>query len=606
MGKFFAELKRRNVIRVAAAYTVVAWVTAQVLDLAADNFGAPPWVMQFALVGLVAGLPVAILLSWIFELTPDGVVKSTEVPASSSITPKTGQRLNRLTVAALILALAFIAWDKLGPTAEDNADPARQKSVAVLPFADLSQDQDQEWFADGLTEEILNSLTRLPQLLVTARTSSFEFKNANTDIGEIARRLGVEHVVEGSVRKIGDDLRVTAQLIRAEDGFHLWSDTYNRKAADLFEVQLEVAESIADALDVVLDSSMRERLLQSGTRNIEAFKAFRQGVALFDTAHERNQDRLVTLADANVYFERALAIDPNISGAALLHSDRFAHRLTEGNASIIGGDQLDASEAYEMLIADLERSVAVASNPVSKLFAEINLELFSPTWHRMQGLVRELKSILASGEYIPVGEAAWANEVLVFLGEFETAELLAQHRNLVDPLAPTGLMDLVDLELQRGNFDGARTYLAGVRSQFGNSPAVQWRAIEIEITEGNNEAALALLTDDFISIPTYSYYQPIRAAFQGDLDEARRLADALEAAGEFDGFLPIVFAAIGDHERARQAVRNIDGSIAGPAMLALRLSTQASPFWFDLDDAPNLRRRLEEAGVDKSVYEMRP
>ena len=259
-----------------------------------------------------------------------------------------------------------------------------------------------------------------------------------------------------------------------------------------------------------------------------------------------------------------------------------------------------------MLIADLERSVAVASNPVSKLFAEINLELFSPTWHRMQGLVRELKSVLASGEYIPVGEAAWANEVLVFLGEFETAELLAQHRNRVDPLAPTGLMDLVDLELQRGNFDGARTYLAGVRSQFGNSPAAQWRAIEIEITEGNKEAALALLTDDFISIRTYSYYKPIRAVFQGDLDEARRLADALEAAGEFDGFLPIVFSAIGDRERARQAVRNIDSNIAGPAILALRLSTQASPFWFDLDDAPNLRRRLEEAGVDRSVYEMRP
>ena len=606
MGKFFAELKRRNVIRVAAAYTVVAWVIAQVLDLAADNFGAPPWVMQFALVGLVAGLPVAVLLSWVFELTPDGVVKSTDVPVSSSITPKTGQRLNRLTVGALVLALTFIAWDKLGPTAGDSAVPARQKSVAVLPFADLSQDQDQEWFADGLTEEILNSLTRLPQLLVTARTSSFEFKNTNTDIGEIARRLGVEHVVEGSVRKIGDDLRVTAQLILAEDGFHLWSDTYNRKAADLFEVQLEVAESIADALDVVLDSSMRERLLQSGTRNIEAFKAFRQGVALFDTAHERNQDRLVTLADANVYFERALAIDPNISGAALLHSDRFAHRLTEGNATIIGGDQLDASEAYEMLIADLERSVAVASNPVSKLYAEINLELFSPTWHRMQGLVRELKSVLAAGEYIPVGEAAWANEVLVFLGEFETAELLAQHRNRVDPLAPTGLMDLVDLELQRGNFDGARTYLAGVRSQFGNSPAAQWRAIEIEITEGNKEAALALLTDDFISIRTYSYYKPIRAVFQGDLDEARRLADVLEASGEFDGFLPIVFSAIGDRERARQAVRNIDSNIAGPAMLALRLSTQASPFWFDLDDAPNLRRRLEEAGVDRSVYEMKP
>ncbi|MDH3810283.1 MAG: hypothetical protein OEU60_01100 [Gammaproteobacteria bacterium] len=606
MGKFFAELKRRNVIRVAAAYTVVAWVIAQVLDLAADNFGAPPWVMQFTLLALVAGLPVAILLSWVFELTPDGVVKSTDVPVSSSITPKTGQRLNRLTIAALILALTFIAWDKLGPTAEDGVVSPREKSVAVLPFADLSQDQDQEWFADGLTEEILNSLTRLPQLLVTARTSSFEFKNTNTDISEIASRLGVEHVVEGSVRKIGDDLRVTAQLIRAEDGFHLWSDTYNRKAADLFEVQLEVAESIAAALDVVLDSSMRERLLESGTRNIEAFKAFRQGVALFDKAHSRNQADLVTLADANVYFERALAIDPNISGAALLHADRFAHRLTEGPATIIGGDQLEPPEAYKMLIADLERSVAVASNPVSKLFAELNLELFSPTWHRMPGLIRELKSVLATGEYIPVGEAVWANEALVFLAEFETAELLAQNRVRVDPLAPTGLMDLVDLEMRRGNYNGARMYLADIRSRFGDSTAAQWRAIDIEIEERNTDAALALLTDDFVNIPTYSYYQSIRAVLQGDIDKAIRLAETLEASGEFDGALPVVFSAIGDRERARQAVRNIDSKVAGPTMLALLLSTRAAQFWFDLDDAPNLRRQLEEAGIDGSVYERTP
>jgi TolB-like protein len=606
MGEFLAELKRRNVIRVAAAYTVVAWVIAQVFDLAADNFGAPPWVMQFALVGLVAGLPVAILLSWVFELTPGGVVKSTDVPVSSSITPKTGQRLNRLTVGALILALAFIAWDKLGPTPEGTVVEARAKSVAVLPFADLSQDQDQEWFADGLTEEILNSLARLPQLLVTARTSSFEFKNTNTDIGEIARRLGVEHIVEGSVRKIGDDLRVTAQLIRAQDGFHLWSNTYNRKAADLFEVQLEVAESIAEALDVVLDSSMRERLFQSGTRNIEAFKAFRQGVALFDRAHERNQDRLVTLADANVYFERALAIDPNISGAALLHSDRFAHRLTEGNATIIGGDQLDASEAYEMLMADLEQSVAVASNPVSKLFAEINLELFSPTWHRMPGLVRKLKSALAAGEYLPIGEAVWANEALVFLGEFETAEMLAQHRLRVDPLAPTGWMDLVDLAMHRGNLDGARTHLDNVISRFGNSPAAQWRAIDIEISQGNKEATLALLTDDFVSTPPYSAYQPLRAVLQGDLDEAMRLVESLEAAGDLGAYLPIAFSAIGDRERARQAIRNIDGKVAGPTMLAIQLSSRAAQFWFDLDDAPNFRRQLEEAGVDGSVYEMRP
>jgi hypothetical protein len=174
MPNFLAELKRRNVFRVAAAYTVVAWVIAQAIDLTADSFGAPDWVMKITLAVLIAGLPIAMLLSWAFELTPEGVVKSEDVPAAKSITPKTGHRLNRLTTVALVIALAFIAWDKLGPDGSPVTPALTDKSVAVLPFADLSERQDQEWFADGLTEEILNALARLPELKVTARTSSFE------------------------------------------------------------------------------------------------------------------------------------------------------------------------------------------------------------------------------------------------------------------------------------------------------------------------------------------------------------------------------------------------------------------------------------------------
>ncbi|MEE8426233.1 MAG: hypothetical protein V3S15_03040, partial [Woeseiaceae bacterium] len=249
MPGFLTELKRRNVFRVGIAYTLVAWVIAQAFDLVTDNFGAPDWFMKVALAVLIAGLPVALIFAWAFELTPDGVKKTEDVPAAKSITPRTGKKLNTITTTALILALAFIAWDKVGSDQEADKNTVTDKSVAVLPFADLSELQDQEWFTDGLTEEILNSLARLPELQVTARTSSFEFKDTNTDIGLIAEKLGVAHVVEGSVRRIGDKMRVTAQLIRASDGFHLWSETYDRNTEDLFEVQHDVAENIAASLD---------------------------------------------------------------------------------------------------------------------------------------------------------------------------------------------------------------------------------------------------------------------------------------------------------------------------------------------------------------------
>ena len=277
MSNLLSELKRRNVIRVGAAYVVIAWVTAQVFDLVADNFGAPEWVMKVVLSFLAIGFVVALLLSWAYELTPDGVKRSEEVPASESIAPQTGSKLTVIAVVGLVIAIAFIAWDKLGPLAGEPAAGIENKSVAVLPFADLSQGQDQEWFADGLTEEILNALARLPELKVTARTSSFEFKNTNIDVSEIASRLGVAHIVEGSVRRIGDDLRVTAQLIRAQDGFHLWSQTYDRKSEALFDVQEDIAENIASTLDVVLDEEARNRMLAFGTRDVSAFLAYVEG-----------------------------------------------------------------------------------------------------------------------------------------------------------------------------------------------------------------------------------------------------------------------------------------------------------------------------------------
>ena len=265
------ELKRRNVFRVAAAYAVIAWVLAQVADLAFDNFGTPDWVPKTVLFVLILGFPLAIFFAWAFELTPEGVKKEKDVDRSQSITHQTGRKLNFLITAVLILAVGLLLVDKFVLRDSEThvatdaiVASATDKSVAVLPFVAMSSGPDDEYFADGMTEEILNSLTHLPDLLVTARTSAFAFKGLDESIPEIAAKLGVAHVVEGSVRRAGDQLRITAQLIRAHDGFHLWSETYDRSAADSFGVQGEIAAKIAAALDIVLDEVQLEKMRASG------------------------------------------------------------------------------------------------------------------------------------------------------------------------------------------------------------------------------------------------------------------------------------------------------------------------------------------------------
>ena len=267
---FFAELSRRNVIRVGVAYVVVAWVVAQVAEFAFENFGAPDWVLKSVVVMLALGLPLVLVFAWAFELTPEGIKLEKEVDRSQSITSQTGRKLDRTIIIVLLIALGWFAWDKFGETPAPApttaatetettteeamaADSTAQKSVAVLPFVAMSSGPDDEYFADGLTEEILNSLAQLPELLVTARTSAFSFKGQDLPIQEIALTLGVRHIVEGSVRRSGERLRVTAQLIRAEDGFHLWSENFDSTSADTISVQENVAEKIATALDVVLD-----------------------------------------------------------------------------------------------------------------------------------------------------------------------------------------------------------------------------------------------------------------------------------------------------------------------------------------------------------------
>mgnify|MGYP001826646738 CR=1 FL=1 len=321
---FFTELQRRNVVRVGLAYTVIAWVVAQVTELAFDSFGAPDWTIKSVIVMLLLGLPLALIFAWVYEMTPEGIKKEKDVDRSESITPQTGRRVDRVIIVMLVIAVGFFAVDKYArepaatrtanevtteapgepaPVAATSNPRAPKKSVAVLPFIAMSSGPDDEYFADGLTEEILNSLAQLPELLVTARTSAFAFKGDDLPpIPEIAEKLGVRHVVEGSVRRSGDRLRVTAQLIRASDGFHLWSNNYDSTSADTIKVQENIAEKIAVALDVALDEKKSAAMRDAGLRDAEAFTLYQKGLHLFEQAHGEIE-MIGGLRAANQYFD---------------------------------------------------------------------------------------------------------------------------------------------------------------------------------------------------------------------------------------------------------------------------------------------------------------
>ena len=399
---FVAELSRRNVIRVAIAYVVVSWVLAQIAEFAFENFGAPDWVLKSVVVVLLLGLPIVLIFAWAFELTPEGIKREREVDRSESITPQTGRKLDRTIIVVLLIAVAWFAWDKfsnstdpepttasVSDTATEETEPAppkSDKSVAVLPFVAMSSGPDDEYFADGLTEEILNSLAQLPELLVTARTSAFSFKGQDIPVQEIAATLGVQHIVEGSVRRSGDRLRVTAQLIRADDGFHLWSDNYDSTSADMISVQESIAEKIAVALDIVLDERKREAMRQAGLRNIEAYTLYQKGLDFSDRAHGEI-DQIEGLRQANEYFEQVMDLVPEYWLVYADHSDLYVHLLNDAVAGdlVEGVTEEMLADAYASALADYEAAVRYAPSARQRNLAELDLAFLSGNWRGLSG-----------------------------------------------------------------------------------------------------------------------------------------------------------------------------------------------------------------------------
>src|SRR5213595_1307181 len=382
---FFAELKRRNVIRFAGLYLVGSWLLVQVAGTILPMFGAADWLPRTIVILLVIGFVPTLIFSWVFELTPQGLKRDEDVPPEESIAPQTARRMNRLIIAVLVIALAYFAVDKFalsprreksatGVPSSSNAAP-NEKSVAVLAFANLSDDKGSEYFSDGISEELLTVLQKIPGLHVAARTSAFSFKGKNATAQEIGEKLGVAHLVEGSVRKAGDVVRIAARLTQANTGEEQWSENYTRNLKDVFAVQTEIAQTIVEQLrgrltggaanpttkaEIQAEVRAAER---GGTKSVEAHESYLQGRFFINRHSEKETDQ------ARAAFERAVQLDPKfaLAWAGLAQTHVWdCNYATEGGQKGLNDHLAAARDAVERALA-LEPDLPDALFPLAMM-----------------------------------------------------------------------------------------------------------------------------------------------------------------------------------------------------------------------------------------------
>ena len=488
---FFSELKRRNVFRVAIAYVIAAWLVLQVSEFVLEAIGAPDWVLKALLFLAALGLPFVLLFSWAYELTPEGIKKEQDVDRSGSITQHTGRKLNQVTIAMVIALIAVVVIDRayFAPSAPQPAvesagqtEVAVEKSIAVLAFEDLSVDGDQEYFADGLSEELLNVLARMPDLQVAGRTSSFAFKGQNRDLREIGEILNVAHILEGSVRKAGNTIRVTAQLINADTGFHLYSDTFDRDLTDIFAVQDEIAAAISSALRAELVGATVQETVETSIEVYDLYLVARQKIYTRDIDEMKEASRLL---------DRALEIDPDYAPG--LAQKALVTVLMSDSVGSYG--DIPADEAY----ADARRIVdrALAIDP--KL-AEA---------HAVSGLIMGGEEDRSNAEEIEVLEHAlslnpnldntrnWLSTAYGEASRNDEARALLEAVVERDPMYGPAFANLIQSYLRTRDFDLANALVGRVERIVGETDDVNQSWGMIAVAQGDTARAIRHLRKSY-------------------------------------------------------------------------------------------------------------
>jgi TolB-like protein len=588
----FQELKRRNVFRVAIAYVAVAWLVLQVSDIVFESFGTPDWVMKTLMFVLAIGFPLAVLFAWAFEMTPEGIKKERDVDRSESITAQTGQKLNRTIIVVLLAAVGFLLVDKFMLRQPASETPtatvaATEKSVAVLPFVAMSRGPDDEYFADGLTEEILNSLTRVPELLVTARTSAFHFKGRDIPIPEIAAELGVDHVVEGSVRRDGERLRVTAQLIRAADGFHLWSENYDRETEDTFGVQTDIAEKIATALDVFLDDETLARMKESGLRNPQAYVAYQRGFKLYNEAHD-DWDIIPLLLEANQWLDQVIALEPNFSKPYLLRADYYTHLLRDVYESL---SPEEIENARERMNADLEAAARTATDEVSRWSAEYDRAFLGGDWRNLEKITD------AYLESVTCPTSAWVNTGLMEYRHAAGAAAVTKKQIECDPRNLFGWRDAVYSLVWSGDPDEAvRVGEEAMKTM--RTPSTELSLVLAYIAAGRITDAEALVDSSIRGDDFLSQLRVFVTAARGDAESARRSMETLVREYPDRKDIHLIYLPLtGDRARVNEIAAEIDALPYGYLTLFGVPSLCMCGAPWDFEVTPNFARKIEESGL---------
>jgi adenylate cyclase len=529
--RFLEQLKHRNVIRVGILYLLVCWLILDPVHVVFHMLEVPAWANRLVVVLMAVGFPAVLLFAWVYEITPEGLKPTVEVEPSRSIRKQTGQRLNRAIFAVMAVALTYFVVDKFWLsqhiTTEQPATTAASvalgtapaataisdKSVAVLPFLDMSEKKDQEYFADGMSEEVINMLTKIQDLRVPARTSSFYFKGKSEDIPTIARRLMVANVLEGSVRKYGNHLRVTAQLVRADSGYHLWSQTYDRDLHDVFEVQDEIANAVVQALQISLMGGPLTRQ-KGGTENLEAYLLYLRA------AKENSAYSATALNEARKHAEQAIKLDPGFILAWTM--------LGWINVNLAQLRELPVRDGYERA-----RELGQHALQLNPDLAEAHLLLgyiyrtYDWDWAAAQSEARQGLALNPKTWY----SLQFNGQVAASIGDWDDAERYLRQVLVNDPLNPQTLWDLGTTLYRAGRFAAAETEY---RKLIELVPDYAWARAYLAKTllaEGKPEAALVTA--------------------EQEPDEANRL-----------DVLPIVLQAAGRQAEADEALKALTSKFA--------------------------------------------